>query len=146
VHLFGPIILNIAPLEEHFHNSNERSLGVMPAGGMPKTIYTLWNSLTHLNSKMATRGEKCRCSFDAIASPRPVAFPLSWKVVFFELWRCSSGGAILWCTANKILSLIFEYFSKLCHENSCLIKIRQEQWWRTWSPTYICDHISLDTY
>jgi hypothetical protein len=34
--------------------------------------------------KMAVRGEKC-CSFDVIASPQPVVFPLSGKVVFFEL-------------------------------------------------------------
>jgi hypothetical protein len=41
---------------------------------------------------MAARGEKCR-SFDAISSLQPVVFPLSWKVVFFDLWQCSSSGA-----------------------------------------------------
>jgi hypothetical protein len=62
----------------------------MPTGGMPETISTQWNSLTRLFSKMAERGEKCS-SFDVIASPRPVVLPLSWKVVFFELWQCSAG-------------------------------------------------------
>jgi hypothetical protein len=61
---------------------------------VPETISTQWNSVTRLFSKMAARGEKCRCSFDAIASPRPVVFPLSWKVVFFELWQCFSSSAI----------------------------------------------------
>jgi hypothetical protein len=42
---------------------------------------------------MAARWEKWR-SFYTIASPRPVVFPLSWKVVFFGLWQWSAGGAI----------------------------------------------------
>jgi hypothetical protein len=64
-----------------------------------------WNSVTRLFSKMATRGEKCR-SFDAIASPRPVVFPLSWKVVFFELWQCSSRGVIYPCTFYTVYGLL----------------------------------------
>jgi hypothetical protein len=79
---------------------------VMPTGGMPETISTEWNSVTRLFSKMAARGEKCRCSFDAIASLRPMVFPLSWKVVFFELWQCSARGAIY-------SSHLFEIFTYL---------------------------------
>jgi len=71
----------------------KRLFWVMPTGGMPKNISTKWNSVTRLFSKMSARREKCH-SFDAIASPRPVVFPISWKVVFFELWWCSSRGAI----------------------------------------------------
>jgi hypothetical protein len=73
----------------------KRSFWVKPKGGMPETISTLWYSVTRLFSKTAARGEKCR-SFDAIASPRPVFFPLSWKAVFFWLWQCSAGGAVYW--------------------------------------------------
>jgi hypothetical protein len=70
-----------------------RSFWVMPTGGMPDTISTYGNSVTRLFSKMAARGENCR-SFDVIASPRPVVFPLFWKVVFFELWQCFAWGVI----------------------------------------------------
>jgi hypothetical protein len=33
---------------------------------------------------MAARGEKCRCSFDANASPRPVIFLLSPEKLYFS--------------------------------------------------------------
>jgi hypothetical protein len=49
----------------------------MPTGVLPETISTLWNSVTRLFSKMAVRGEKCLCSFDAIVEPQPVVFHLS---------------------------------------------------------------------
>jgi hypothetical protein len=72
----------------------KRWFWVMPTGGMPETISTQWNSVTCLFYKMAARGR--HRSFDVIASPQPVVFPLSWKVVFFRLWQCSAGGAIYW--------------------------------------------------
>jgi hypothetical protein len=45
------------------------SFWVILTGGMPETIsnYVV----------IAARGEKCRRSFDEIASPRPVVFPFS---------------------------------------------------------------------
>jgi hypothetical protein len=82
----------IAPLQEQCHNSKKRSFYVMPTGGMPETISTKWNSVTHLFYKITVRGGKC-CSFEVIALPRPVVFPLSWEVVFFKLWQYSSRDA-----------------------------------------------------
>jgi hypothetical protein len=41
--------------------------------------------MTRLFSKMAAKGLKRHRSFDAIASPQPVVFPLSLEDVFCEL-------------------------------------------------------------
>jgi hypothetical protein len=40
---------------------------------------------------------------------------------------------------------IFEYFPKICQENSSLIKIWQEQRVLTWRPMYICDNTSMNS-
>jgi hypothetical protein len=40
-----------------------------------------------------------------IASPRPVVFPLYWKVVFFELWQCSAGDVTCWILVTWLCSL-----------------------------------------
>jgi hypothetical protein len=52
---------------------------------MPQTISTQWNGVTRLYSKIAARGEKCRCSFDVTASPQPVFFPSLLKSRIFRV-------------------------------------------------------------
>jgi len=47
---------------------------------------------------------------------------------------------------NFSWNLIFEYFSKICRENSGFIKIGQDLRVHTLRPIYIFDHISLSSY
>jgi hypothetical protein len=42
-------------------------------------------------------------------------------------------------------NLIFEYFSKICRENSNFIKTDQNKGHFTWKPTYSYDHMSLNS-
>jgi hypothetical protein len=62
---------------------------------------------------MAMREEKC-CLFYAIASLQPVAFPHSWKVVFFELWQCSFRGAI-WPHHSTSFQIFTDHPKTLCY-------------------------------
>jgi flagellar assembly factor FliW len=55
------------------------------------------------------------------------------------LWKAT----ISFIMSVRPFALIFEYFSKICQENSSFIKIRQEQQVLYLKTTRIFDHISL---
>jgi hypothetical protein len=42
-------------------------------------------------------------------------------------------------------NFIFQYFSKICQENSSLLKYDKNKWYFTWRQMYILDHTFLNS-
>jgi hypothetical protein len=105
----------MAPLEEWCHNSEkahfelrpqEVCLGPYLPSGIASQVYFL---------KWPREERSVVILLMRLQSPSQWVFPLSRKVVFFELWQCSPGGAV--CSAeltkNTVLVEIFVRLS--CH-------------------------------
>jgi hypothetical protein len=87
----------IAPLEEQCHNSKNAYFELcpqevclrlyLPSGIASHTYFLKW----------PREGRHVIVLLMRFHRPGQWFFPLSWKVVFFELWHCSSRGCDLWC-------------------------------------------------
>jgi hypothetical protein len=117
-----------------------------------KTVHLWYISILPSNILSHT---VCCCSMRCQSWPR-YSDSCSFLGAFTQLWKHTKLSAFVMCLSVRphvtprlpldafSLNLISVYFSKICRENTCLIKSDMNNGYNTWIRTQIYDNFSLN--